>query len=416
VEYTKGQALEPREKHAIVVVKKYFDRMRSDYTLPESSVQMTADALAFGLSTVRRVLADFNKDPALLEKSPAPKGRPNHIIDSFHESSVRSFIRAANQNGEYITLSKISEFLRTKGEKTKFHSTTLSRTLNRWGFEFGKGKRSQHLKEKDEVILARQKYLRLMRSNRSKGNMPIKNEVYLDESYVNKNHSNDFIWYSGEDGPLVQKPTGKGERLIIVNAISSTGWITDAKLIFQAKRKTGDYHGQMNSDLFGKWFAEKLIPNTPENSWIIMDNASYHNTLSSDSPPIKSSSKESIQNWLMRNNIHYENDSLKAELVEILSKLNVDPVYKIDEIAKVHGHKIIRTPPYHPELQPIELCWGIVKNHIARNCDFTMATLKNQLEIGFDKVKPETCVKIINKIRKIEDQFWNEDIEFDPSE
>ena len=189
MKYTKGQALEPREKYAIVVAKKYFDRLRKDYMLPEPSDQMIVDALEFGLSTVRRVLADFNRDPSLLEKSPAPKGRPNHIIDSFYESAVRSFIRAANQNGEYITLSKISEFLRTKGEKNKFHSTTLSRTLNRWGFEFGRGKRSQHLKEKDEVIIARQKYLRLMRSNRSTGNKSIKSEVYLDESYVNKNHS-----------------------------------------------------------------------------------------------------------------------------------------------------------------------------------------------------------------------------------
>ncbi len=24
----------------------------------------------------------------------------------------------------------------------------------------------------------------------------------------------------------------------------------------------------------------------------------------------------------------------------------------------------MRTPPYHPELQPIETCWGVVKNHM----------------------------------------------------
>jgi hypothetical protein len=53
----------------------------------------------------------------------------------------------------------------------------------------------------------------------------------LDESYVNKNHSNDFIWYSDEDGPWVQKPTGKGERLIIINAITKEGWVPGAKLI-----------------------------------------------------------------------------------------------------------------------------------------------------------------------------------------
>ena len=29
----------------------------------------------------------------------------------------------------------------------------------------------------------------------------------------------------------------------------------------------------------------------------------------------------------------------------------------------------------HPELQPIEICWGVLKNYIAKNCDFTMENL-----------------------------------------
>jgi len=47
-------------------------------------------------------------------------------------------------------------------------------------------------------------FIQKMRDNRNSKTM--KAEVYLDESYVNKNHSNDFIWYSGEDTPWVQKP------------------------------------------------------------------------------------------------------------------------------------------------------------------------------------------------------------------
>jgi hypothetical protein len=162
--------------------------------------------------------------------------------------------------------------------------------------------------------------LRLMKSNRGKDDQPIRNEIYLDESYVNKNHSNDFIWYFGEDGSWVQKPTGKGERLIIVNAISTSGWVDGAKLVFQAKRKTGDYHGQMNAEMFTKWFQEKLIPNIAPNSLIIMDNASYHKELSDDSPPTLVSSKNDIREWLKNNKIYYEDDSLKAELVEKLMR------------------------------------------------------------------------------------------------
>ena len=108
-----------------------------------------------------------------------------------------------------------------------------------------------------------------MRAKRKKGST-IRPEVYLDESYVNKNHSNDFVWFFGDDGPLVQKPTGKGERLIIINAITKDGWVPGAKVTFKSTKKTGDYHGQMNQELFAKWFKEKLIPNIPENSLIIM--------------------------------------------------------------------------------------------------------------------------------------------------
>jgi len=115
----------------------------------------------------------------------------------------------------------------------------------------------------------RQKYLRRIMANRSGNGLIIRPEIYQNESYVNKNHSNDMTWYYGEDGPWVKKPTGKGERLIIIHAISSNGWVPGAKRVFQAKRKTGDYHGHMNATLFQKWFREKLIPNIPDNSLII---------------------------------------------------------------------------------------------------------------------------------------------------
>jgi len=416
VGYTRGKPLKAGEKRAIVCVKNYFDRNKKAFGVTESSVQLTAEALEIGVSTVNRVMADFRRDPSLLDKEPEPKGRPGYAIDSSHQEAIRSFIRDANQKGRYITASTISDFMQERDPDSHFHRTTLTRALDRWGFEFGQGTRSQHLKEKDEIIVLRQQYLRRMRSNRDKKGNPIKSEIYLDESYVNKNHSNDFIWYSEEDGPWVKKPTGKGERLIIVNAISSCGWVNDAKLVFQSKRKTGDYHGQMNAELFQKWFSKKLIPNIPSNSLIIMDNAPYHKALSSFSSPTSSCSKERILAWLMENRIPCEKDCLKAELITVLKKIAPSPIYEADEIAKKYGHEIIRTPPYHPELQPIEECWGVVKNHIARNCDFTLSNLKLQLEEGFTKVTPSICAKIIEKIKAKEDQFWKEDMLLDPSE
>jgi transposase len=411
----KGKPLTPEVKKLTVSVKQYFDQ--ANFKPAGSSVKRTSDALGIGVATVKRIMADYNRDPSLLDAPAKMRGRPVHAVSASHQGAVRSYIRAANSKGLHITLADIQKFLKDEFGEDSFHKATLARTLNRWGFEFGKGTRSQHLKEKDHVIAARQRYLREKIGNRVKRNdkTPPRPEVYLDETYVNKNHSNDFIWYYGEDGPWVQKPKGKGERLIILNAITRDGWVPGAELIFKSTKKTGDYHGQMNWNLFKKWFTEMLLPNIPERSLIIMDNAPYHNILSEHSPPTAKSSKGKISAWLEKNKICCRDDCLKAELVEVLRKISPEPVYAIDELAEAFGHKVLRTPPYHPELQPIEICWGVVKNHVARNCDFTVKNLIRQLDRSFKKVSSSTCSKIIEKIKKIEDDFWATGLKLDAS-
>ena len=416
--HQKGKPLTPEEKILIVTLKGYFDRNKSEFGAKDTSVQMVSDALNVGLATVNRIMADYNKDPKSVNVLPQPKGRPTHAIDASQQEIVRAYIRAANLEGIHITLETIRDFLQENSLNELFHVSTLARTLDRWGFEFGKGTRTQHLKEKDYVVAARYRYLRRMKNNRvqNSSEKTIRPEIYLDETYVNKNHSNDFVWYSSEDGPWIQKPTGNGERLIIINAITKNSWVPNARLIFKSRRKTGDYHGQMNGMIFQKWFSEKLIPNIPENSNIIMDNAAYHNILTKSSAPISQSSKSRVRDWLELNKIPCNPDCLKAELVEILNKIAPEPTYVIDEIAQEHGHEIIRTPPYHPELQPIEICWGVLKNEVARNCNFTMKNLEIQLEKAFEKVTKETCLKVIKKIRHIEDKFWEEDKKLEKDE
>lgn len=410
-----GKPVSLEMKKAVIVLKEYFDRTKNDHAEHnESSVQRVANAFDLGIATVRRVMADYNRSPDFLEREDlgALRGRPPRAIADSLQSTIREYVRSANKKGNYITLESISAYITEIVPEAGFSERTLGRALDRWGFTFGKGTRSQHLKEKDHVVAARQRYLREKRANRL-GKGCSRTEVYLDESYVNKNHSNDFIWYWDEDGPWVQKPTGKGERLIIINAITKDGWLPGARLVFKSSRKTGDYHGQMNNGVFKKWFEEKLMPNLPHNSLIIMDNASYHNTLSVHSAPIPSSSKERITSWLAKNGIPVTKDCLKAELIEILGKFSAAPIYELDEMAQGQGHVILRTPPYHPELQPIETCWAVVKNHIARNSDFTMSHLLDQLDDAFSKVTPHTCAGLVKIAHEKEDKFWEEDVKSD---
>ena len=104
-----------------------------------------------------------------------------------------------------------------------------------------------------------------------------------------------------------------------------------------------------------------------------------------------------MNNPLERNNFPLREDCLKVELVEILNKIAPSPVYALDEIAEEYGHEALRTPPYHPELQPIETCWAVVKNQIGRTCDFTMANLLAQLEKAFGSVNRQHMFRIDKK-------------------
>jgi len=404
-----GSPLTPEEKNIIVLLKKYFDRTRNDPEEQElPGFERVAHAMDIGVATVKRVMSDHNCGVNFMDQEENLRGRPSRLLSDSLQAVTREYVRQANLTGAHITLETLCKHLESTGPEQKFSTRTLGRALDRWGFTFGKGRRTQRLKEKDHVVVARQRYLRRKRANRE-GNATIRPEVYLDESYVNKNHSNDFVWYFDDDGPWIQKPTGKGERLIIVNAITKDGWVPGAKLTFKSTRKTGDYHGQMNQELFTKWFKNKLLPNIPKNSLIIMDNASYHNVLSAHSSPTALCKKERIRTWLEQNNIPLSNDCLKVEMVDILNKIAPSPTYALDEIAAEHGHEILRTPPYHPELQPIETCWAVVKNEIARTSDFTMANLVVQLENSFGNISKKTCSGLIKKSREIEDKFWSED-------
>ena len=115
----------------------------------------------------------------------------------------------------------------------------------------------------------------------------------------------------------IRRPPGKGVRLIILGAGSETGWIPNTTLIFRFKKNTGDYHDEMTDDHIEEWFATKLLPNVQLNSLIVMDNASYHSRRS-DYVPVKSWTKQKMQDWLQAKGIEFPTNPLKAELYSII--------------------------------------------------------------------------------------------------
>jgi transposase len=222
-----GIELTPEMRKLVVNAKHFFDQSRKKpETLTNSATALTAAALGISESTVKVIMAAFNKsgDKGLFWSKTKERGRPAFVIEPGLESVIRQFIRDANKAGEQVTTDLIAKHLSSQNDDCKIAHATLWRALLRWGFEFGVGTRSAHLKESERIIIQRRRYLRQKLANRKPDGSTIRPEIYLDESYINKNHSRDDTWYFGEDGSIITQVCGllsrKSEKLGIFGTTS----------------------------------------------------------------------------------------------------------------------------------------------------------------------------------------------------
>jgi transposase len=328
-----GKAFTPAMKQLVMNLKRHFDEERKHHKAvsPRNPTLRTAQGLGMGEITVKRIMAAYRQHGHTIAAHAAtPRGKPAYRAAVNLQPVIREYVRTKNVAGQRGGVEKLRQSL-LETHNAAIPPVTLWRTLQRWGFTYGTGKRRSALQERAYVILARRRYLRQKRANRTPDGSLQRPEVSLDETFVNKNHSGQFTWYLDEDGPWVNKPSGKGPRLIIVHAMTAAGWGQGAELVFEAAKRTGDYHGQMHWENFSTWCAEQLRPHIPARSLIILDNAPYHNVFVEDGVPTPQSRKEQLCAWLTRNAIPATPDMLKPELYALCKKFAPAPTFRLDQ-------------------------------------------------------------------------------------
>lgn len=160
----------------------------------------------------------------------------------------------------------------------------------------------------------------------------------------------------------------------------------------------------MNHKNFMRWIESQLLPNMPEKSVLVLDNASYHN-VTEEKNVTSASLKSDMTTWLRERSIAFNESLTKVELYKIIqdNKSRFPPVYKLDKLLESHGHKVLRLPPYHPELNPIEKIWASVKNWVAsRNTTFTMADVEALTRQRFAELPIEEWVEICRHVKEYE--------------
>lgn len=191
--------------------------------------------------------------------------------------------------------------------------------LKNIGFEFVKCQSIRTiLMEHHDIMIQRFRYLERMKKNRESQEPDKLDIVYLDETYTHDSCSVNKCWQSKDiAGPY--NGASAGPRWIIVNAGGENGFVPNCCLIYRSKSISADYHHDMNQNNFKKWATEKLIPNLTKPALIVMDNASYH-SIQLNKPTTQANRIADIKEWLLRNNIHYEDYWRKCQLLEAVQQ------------------------------------------------------------------------------------------------
>ena len=267
-------------------------------------------------------------------------------------------------------------------------------------------------KESLEIVCKRIRALRALRQFRDGG----RQVVYLDETWFTTRMSHNKEWVDTTQSSTSatysrQVPPGEGERFVMVAAGTCKGFIEDSFLCYTARNNSGDYHGEMNTELFERWLTSKLLPSLDEPSVLVIDNAPYHSHLTEESHcPTTSTKKADIIKWLQKRNISFSPNALRPELLKICKEHRPSPRFTVDNIIWSWGHEVVRLPPAHPELNAIEQVWGIMKKYVRSSLKrFTRTELNARLHEAKCYVTEEMWANAVWRSESFEREYWTSD-------
>jgi hypothetical protein len=259
--------------------------------------------------------------------------------------------------------------------------------------------------------------------------------VYTDESYIHTSHSNTHCWAHKDDHDVRATERG-GKRLIILHAMTKHGMMEvpgsaeenyndlthpclSTGFVFESAGVNDDYHTAIDGKAWVAWLNNRLIPTFKalfpgKKMILVLDNAKYHHARPANWVTPSTMSTLLCRSFFDAHNINTittprgdrsvlatVRPTHKASLSEmkqaITAHLAAHPEINTtlpQRAMHTLGWQLLYTPPYRPEVQPIELVWATVKQLVARKSvsNRKTAECRAQTERAFDQLTPDACV------------------------
>ncbi|KAJ2945253.1 hypothetical protein O0L34_g9325 [Tuta absoluta] len=190
--------------------------------------------------------------------------------------------------------------------------------------------------------------------------------------------------------------TSDDTRYTAVFAGTEHGFLPNSYLILK------DHN--MTPEIYDEWITNKLLPNLPKKSVVVIGHENYNNQLLN--VPTAFSRREEIVAWLEKYQIPFDSKLHKIELYDFFRK-NKDKfiVYKTDRHINDAGFTVLRIPTKHPELNPIVSILDSIKTVMKSYQDTDY--IENIIKIEMDNISSNanTWTKTFENVKGIEEIY-----------
>ncbi|CAO4381420.1 unnamed protein product [Caenorhabditis nigoni] len=381
------------------------------------------------------VAAHANKTPASTP-SRVPQSRKyrreraaaNMTIED--KRAIMDHIQCCWKNDQFVSLRGLLKWARSS-INYQYGLSTLGCALAGMGLCYRQKSHNPIIEERRDLIFLREKYLKEMKYLRTQNGY----FVFFDETWIFAGMVLGKGWQIQwgtmyerarlanieEPLPGPKKGKNKGKRGIVMAVISEDGILEGSEKVIISGGKVDDqkedYHQEMTASLCEDYLINKVFPSLLKAAAaagrppvLVLDNASYH-CRTIENAPTSASKVAEIREFLDAEGVHYDRHELKAALYkkvqEHMKSVGGRTVFKkyfVDEVAKQYGIQVIRLPPYHCFLNPIEMFWSQLKQEVR-----TVGSTSSRLEEVRDRslqfmenFSSEASLKLFNKVEKEE--------------
>lgn len=100
----------------------------------------------------------------------------------------------------------------------------------------------------------------------------------------------------------------------------------------------------------------------------------------------------------------------KAELYNIISNNKPPKKYVVDELLREHGHEVLRLPPYHCDLNPIEYIWNLIIQRVAdKNIDQSERQIEKITRDAISSITAADWKKEVNHVERLQEEYCRSD-------